>query len=153
MAPIHTVSDAETKALVNSLSPSLPVLRLSHSPRFSMAASRLMASPMSEPRANETISMVVPVVANASPSITSIFCMVPPRPINRTHNPDAFMSVSWMRGVMKRPPMRPSRPPAIKSTTLMIVPKPGMDPPVLDANAAIVAERGGERSVSEPSGG
>ena len=131
MAPMHTVSEVETKALVNSLSPSLPVLRLSHSPRFSMAASKLMASPMSEPSANETMSMVVPVVASAFPSMMSIFCMVPPRPINRTHSPDAFMSVSWMRGVMKRPPANPKRPPATKSATLMIVPKPGMSPPVL----------------------
>ena len=96
-----------------------------------MAASRLMASPISEPSANETINMVVPVVDRTPPSITSIFCMVPPKPINRTHSPDAFMSVSWMRGVIKRPPANPKRPPAIKSTTLMIVPKPGMSPPVL----------------------
>ena len=59
-----------------------------------MAASRLMASPISEPSANETISMVVPVVARAFPSMTSIFCMVPPKPINRTHSPDAFIRVS-----------------------------------------------------------
>ena len=51
---------------------SLPVLRLSHSPRFSMAASKLMASPMSEPSANETMSMVVPVVASAFPSMMSV---------------------------------------------------------------------------------
>ena len=43
--------------------------------------------------------------------------------------PRRFMSVSWMRGVIKRPPIRPSSPPAIKSATLMIVPKPGMSLP------------------------
>ncbi len=55
-----------------------------------MAASKLTASPMSEPSANETMSMVVPVVASAFPSMMSIFCMVPPKADKQDAQPRCF---------------------------------------------------------------
>ena len=85
---MHTVSDALTKASTNSLSPSLPVFRLSHSPNCSNLLSRLIASPMSDPKASDAKTIMEPVLAMLpSGAAVSMPASAPESPTKSTLTP------------------------------------------------------------------
>ena len=73
MAPMHTVSDVVTKAVTNCLSPPLPLLALSHSPRRTIAFSIPSHEPMRVPAMSEPIAIIVPCIFTA-PSDRTMAC-------------------------------------------------------------------------------
>ena len=124
MAPMHTVSELVTNPSTKELSPSLPVLARSHTPRSSKRLSRLMASPISDPAAKEETIIIDPVETSAPLSSASMPDNAPASPTKSTLTPVAFMRVSCTRGVKSPPPSMPTTPPTTMSATLMMVPSP-----------------------------
>ena len=141
MAPTLTVSDAVTKPSTNRLSPLLPVRSRSHSPRRSKQPSMSATSPITEPTAMETTSIMVPVVESATepfaPTLaTSMCCRVPAMPTNMMQTPQARSSVSCKRSVTSELARSPMTPPTMTRATLMRVPRPGMAVPCSITKAA-----------------
>ncbi len=92
MAPMQTVSEAETNPSTKRVSPELPVLSRSHSPRVSKRASMSSSSPATVQSASETRSIIVPWVESAMEAsvamvATSVCWSVPAAPTKMTQRP------------------------------------------------------------------
>ena len=72
MAPMPQVSEAVTNPLMKLLSPSLPVLCLSHAPIRSKNPSISISSPIKAPNAIDMTMLIVPVVPSVPSGSTVI---------------------------------------------------------------------------------
>ena len=94
MAPMHTVSDAVTKASTKPPSLPFPVLTFSQVPKRSKPASIFRISPIKAPMARQPmISRELPLTRPA-PSTVSIPSKAPARPMNRVATPHTLVRES-----------------------------------------------------------
>ena len=124
IAPMHTVSEAVTKALTKPASFALPVFCFSHSPKRSKPCSMPIISPMTVPIVrHSTTSIDLPLVI-APASIFNMPSIAPAMAMNMVLTPQARFSASCCSGLMNRRNSQPITPPATMLPLLMIVPSP-----------------------------
>ena len=126
LAPIHTVSDADTKLSIKRASPLAPDFSFKYAPSRSVFCRMPKNEPMSVPPTSEKMSNITFLVSNAPFSlIFNIPASVPDAPIKITAVLSAAMSTSHNSFFKRLFKARPTRPPAIMASALAAVPIPG----------------------------
>ena len=125
MAPMQTVRDAVTKALIKRESPALPVRFRRKRPKDSNFPSISAISPISVPRTILTIIiMVPPAVRTPFGETVKTFASVPDMPINRVQTPATRVTEVCHCSFRNFPNNKPMTPPPMMAATFMMVPNP-----------------------------